>query len=731
MGDFLKELKRRNVFRVGVAYVIVSWLIVQVIETVSGPLGLPEWTEAFFIVLVLAGLPLVLIFAWAFELTPEGLKKTKEVDKDTSVTTDTGRKLNYTIIAVLVIALGYFVWERQGLVEQSETTAEVDDAAGEIVQTAAASIAVLPFVNMSADPEQEYFSDGISEELLNLLAKIPELRVPARTSSFQFKGQNLDIAEVAEQLNVAHVLEGSVRRADVRIRVTAQLIEAETGYHLWSETYDRELTDIFAIQDEISASIVDALSETLGLNTSAVPHVSVAANPEAYNSYLLGQHLIKKRTKFDIEAAIPNYERAIELDPDYAPAHASLGLSWYLLTASRPTYGTLTLEESLAKGLPHIEKALELDPELPEALGAMGLILDARERFEESIPYYEKALELNPSLTSVRNWYSSALDELGREEDALAEMENAYRLDPLSVLTLNNYANELISRRQFDAVDPVIERLTQVDPGRGASFQGYMLDGQQRAAEGAIVTFRGLDADPGYLRIRADAAFTILSFRLPVDDALQIWPYPNIHPIIANSDDVEYALELAQAQFEEDPTDPGNVETLAWSHWTVGNKEQALKHATRYLNTLGETRRPIDGINNMFALDAWQRGDKEAMLAYLEPLEAGWVAANASGIDGPRMQLGLAMTSYLKGDTDEAFDHLNRSLSMGTTTPSFLNRTFVNLGWDEMPRFVAVKERYDEYIDRERQKFLVVACGPDGFSAWQPSPETCAEIDAI
>ena len=243
MGQLLQELKRRNVFRIGVAYIVVAWLVIQVIETVSDPLGLPDWTEAFFIVLMLAGLPVILLFSWAFELTPEGLKKTREVDVTKSVTDVTGKKLNHTIIVVLVLALGYFLWERQGLVEQAEQTAPVQ--AAEVTSTSGeASIAVLPFVNMSADPDQEYFSDGISEELLNLLAKIPDLRVPARTSSFQFKGQNLDIGEVAKQLNVKHVLEGSVRKADVRVRVTAQLIEADTGYHLWSDTYDRESSTI-------------------------------------------------------------------------------------------------------------------------------------------------------------------------------------------------------------------------------------------------------------------------------------------------------------------------------------------------------------------------------------------------------------------------------------------------------------------------------------------------------
>ena len=400
MSSFFEELKRRNVFRVGVAYVVVAWLIIQVIETVSEPLALPEWTEAFFIVLLLAGLPVILIFSWAFELTPEGIKKTRDVAVEESVTDLTGKKLNYTIIAVLVMALGYFLWERQGLVEQAEQSAAT--SAEEITQTqGASSVAVLPFVNMSADEEQEYFSDGISEELLNLLAKIPELRVPARTSSFQFKGQNLDISKVAEQLNVEHVLEGSVRKSGMRVRVTAQLIEAETGYHLWSDTYDRELDDIFAIQDEISAAIVAALSETLGLQAGAAPKTRAAANPQAYNAYLLAQHQLKQRTKLDLESAIPNYELALEYDPDYAPAHAGLGIAWYLLNNSSATYGTLTLEESLANALPHIERALELDPDLPEALGAMGLTLAAKERYEEAVEYYEKALAINPSLTDT------------------------------------------------------------------------------------------------------------------------------------------------------------------------------------------------------------------------------------------------------------------------------------------------------------------------------------------
>ena len=733
MGYFLQELKRRNVFRVGVAYVVAAWLILQVIETVSDPLGLPEWTEAFFIVLLAAGFPIVLIFAWAFELTPEGLKKTREVDRDESVTADTGKKLNYAIIGVLVVALGYFIWERQGLVEAPATTAAGD---GETTETHdadgvhGASVAVLPFVNMSADPEQEYFSDGISEELLNLLAKIPDLRVPARTSSFQFKGQNLDIADVARQLNVAHVLEGSVRKADVRIRVTAQLIEAETGYHLWSETYDRELTDIFAIQDEISASIVNSLSDTLGIKAEAAPHVKAAANPEAYNAYLLGQHLIKKRTKGDIEASIPNYERAIALDPTYAPAHAGLGLAWYLLTASRPTYGTLTLEESLGKALPHIETALQLDPELAEAHGVMGLTLDARQRHEEALPYFEEAIRLNPAYIEVRSWYSSVLDTLGRESEALAEMERAYEIDPLSVLTLHNYTNELVMRRQYDRVRPVLDRLGQLDSSRAAMFQAFMLSSEGKQAQAAEALFRGADTNPGDLRTRTNAAFALLNFELD-DDALQVWPYPNVLPIVAASSDYEYALELAKQQFEDDSTDPGNVEELAWAYWEIGDKEQALKLARRYRNSLGDTRAPIDGINRMFAVNAWQNGDEEEMLGYLLPLQEDIDNAMASGVDIIFINIGKASMEYLQGNTDSAYRYLEKGLSIGLLQPAVIDQLYTMLGWNDLPEFVALREAHEAYRQREKAEFLTVACGPDGFTSWQPSPDTCASLDAI
>ncbi len=273
--SLFNELKRRNVFKVAIAYIVVAWLVMQVADVVVNNIEAPGWVFQVLLLFLALGLPFAIIFAWAFEMTPDGLKREHEVDRSQSITGDTGRKLDFTIIGVLVLALGYFAWDKfvlsvdreAALVEaaRQEVSAQVASEEAEKPQTTESgqSIAVLPFVNMSSDTEQEYFSDGLSEELLNLLAKIPELRVTSRSSAFSYKGKDFKIADVGRELGVAHVLEGSVRKAGNQVRITAQLIEVENDTHLWSETYDRSLDNIFAIQDEISSAVVDPLKITL------------------------------------------------------------------------------------------------------------------------------------------------------------------------------------------------------------------------------------------------------------------------------------------------------------------------------------------------------------------------------------------------------------------------------------------------------------------------------------
>ena len=329
MSSLFSELKRRNVIRVALVYIVAAWLLLQVADVVLNNIEAPNWVFQTILLLVVLGFPFAVIFAWAFELTPEGLKKEKDVDRSESITHDTGRKLDFIIIAVLVLALVYFAYDKYVIdPAQEETLATASTQAEEISETDTPemSIAVLPFVNMSSDPEQEFFSDGISEELLNMLAQFPGLRVAARTSSFQFKGMNQDIAKIADTLHVAHILEGSVRKSGNRLRITAQLIKADDGFHLWSHSYDRELDDIFAVQNEIARAISDALKVKLTLDTASGtaqrPAVIPAANTQAYEAYLRGRRLIHRRGRESLEDAVRHLERALRLDERFAPAHA-------------------------------------------------------------------------------------------------------------------------------------------------------------------------------------------------------------------------------------------------------------------------------------------------------------------------------------------------------------------------------------------------------------------------
>ena len=337
--SLFNELKRRNVIRVATAYVIGAWIIVQVVETIFPAFGFGDTAiRLLVIVLAIAFIP-TLVFSWVFEFTPEGLKREVDVAREESITRFTGKKLDRIIMALLALGLGYFAFDKFVL-----EPARVAEIVAETAQQARSdalvesygnkSIAVLPFVNMSADPEQEYFSDGISEELLNLLAKIPELRVISRSSAFSFKGKDIAIPAVAEQLNVAHVLEGSVRKAGKRVRITAQLIDARSDTHLWSESYDRELDDIFAVQDEIAAAISDALKMKLALvaGEAVWPTVIKAANTDAYDAYLQGRELINRRGRENMEGAVRHLERALRLDNNFAPAHAQLAIATMLLT---------------------------------------------------------------------------------------------------------------------------------------------------------------------------------------------------------------------------------------------------------------------------------------------------------------------------------------------------------------------------------------------------------------
>ena len=430
---------------------------------VAPAMAMPDWVPGFVILMIVIGFPFAVIFAWAYEITPDGLKKTTEVAPQQSVTRDTGRKIDRIIIGTLALAVGLLLVDR--------SIGGRAGPAGGSGGVAEASIAVLPFVNLSSDPEQEFFSDGISEELLNLLAQIPELRVAARTSSFQFKGDNQDITRIGQQLKVRHVLEGSVRRNGPEVRITAQLIDAANGFHLWSDTYDREIADVFAVQDEISAAIVSALRDELGLEVAVAAPVRANATTQtaAHEAYLRGRHLVVQRTKATIEGAVAEFERAIEIDPDYALPYAELAMAIGLLEDSQ--YGDLSPAEVRERQRGPADRALALAPDLPEAHAAVAYADWNAFQFERAIERFERALELNPNYAIVYTWMANVLD------DDLGAVRRSVR-DPGR------------RDRPRSALDP-----DDREPGPGAPLPGTFRRRRSRAGE-ARVDRSGLSPAP-------------------------------------------------------------------------------------------------------------------------------------------------------------------------------------------------------------------------------------------
>ena len=432
--SFIDELKRRNVFKVGIAYVIISWLLLQVSDTLVPALHLPGWFQSAVALLLILGFPLALFFAWAFELTPEGLKKEKDVDRSRSITHVTSRKLDFVIIAMLVVALGYFSYDKFVL-DPSRDAVEIE-AAVQIAQEQLAgpvepqdsikSIAVLAFLNMSDDPGNEYLSDGFSEEILNLLAKVPELRVTSRSSAFSFKGQNLDVPTMGARLNVAYVLEGSVRKSGNQLRITAQLIEVVTDTHLWSNNYDRELEDIFAIQDEIAAAVVEALKiSLLGEESKATE-----TNPEAYALYLQGRHFLNQFTAESNKQAETLLKQALAIDSGFAPAWTELGRVY---GDQAGVFGLRPIDEGYELARDAIQQALTIDPQYGLAYAELGdLNIHYTWDFTAADQYMQQALALNPGDTFILHNVAHLEYLFGRIDEAFYLYRQIIALDPVS-----------------------------------------------------------------------------------------------------------------------------------------------------------------------------------------------------------------------------------------------------------------------------------------------------------
>jgi len=447
--SFFAELKRRNVIRAAVLYIGAIWALAQGIAQLGSSVGAPEWATRWFLVAAAIGFPFWLAFAWFFEFTPEGIKREAEVEPHESIAHHTGGKLDFAIIGVLAVAVVLLVTDRFVL----------HHGVNEEAVVAEHSIAVLPFVDMSSGKDQEYFSDGISEELLNLLAKIPQLHVAARTSSFSFKGKNAPVPEIARTLLVAHVLEGSVRKSGDQVRITAQLIRAVDGYHVWSETWDRKLDDIFKIQDEIAADVVKQLKVTL---LGAAPKAR-ATDPNAYALELQARQLARQGTSRSIDEAIAARRQALAIDPGYVDAWSGIA-SLYMSQANK---GLKPIDESYALARAAVQRALEIDANDVGALLALGRIASDYDNDPATAArHIEQALALEPGNIAAISVASGLEQNLGRLEQAAMLDQYAVAHDPLNPKAHGSLAYDYARLGRLDEAISSYRVALRLSPGR-------------------------------------------------------------------------------------------------------------------------------------------------------------------------------------------------------------------------------------------------------------------------
>lgn len=456
------ELKRRNVIRVAVAYLTASWLLIQVADTVFPVYNLESNSLHVLISALAIGFPLFLLFSWVFEITPEGLKRETEIDRSLSTTQKTGKQLDRIIIVLLALALGYFAFDKF-IIDPARDQSKVEVARQEgrtealIESYGDHSIAVLPFVNMSSDPEQEYFSDGISEELLNVLSRIPELRVISRSSAFSFKGKDIDIPTLAKKLNVAHVLEGSVRKSGNQIRITAQLIEARTDSHVWSETYDRALEDIFAIQDEITSEIVSQLKLTVLGEAQTLDET----NSESYALYLQARHLRRQGSKEGIDKAYVMLQKALNIDPDYAPVWNDLS-TVYLYQVD---LGQLSFEEGYRKAREASKHALEIDRNNAHALASLGWdAMFVLNDLHTAASYFHAARQSAPNSPLVLGDTATFAAVIGRLESATNLLNLAIEYDPIDSAKYTNLGAFYLALSKFDEANVAFVKALELSP---------------------------------------------------------------------------------------------------------------------------------------------------------------------------------------------------------------------------------------------------------------------------
>ena len=487
LSNFFAELKRRNVYKVAVAYVVVAWLLIQAASIFFPAFDAPQWVMKIFIIVIIFGFPVALILSWAFEITPEGIKLESEIEPNKSIARRTGRKIVAVTIALAVVAAGLFVYQlvRPRAHSQVEggapATPNNNGLAGARPSITEKSIAVLPFDNLSRDPDNAYFCEGVQDEILTRLAKVADLKVISRTSTQHFKSTPDNLPQIAKQLGVAHILEGSVQKAADQVRVNVQLINALTDAHLWADTYDRKLTDIFAVESEIAKAVAESLQAKLTGSEKSSIGKAPTASPEAYELYLKGRFFWNKRNGDDLRKAIDYFNQAIAKDPDYALAYVGLADSYLLF----PNYAAVSPVDSIPPARSAIKKALELDDSLAEAHASAGLLATVELKLQAAIDELKRAADLKPNYATAHHWLALAWMTVGQFDPAIAEAKRAVELDPLSLIINADFSWLYLCSRRDDEAEAQARKTLEIDPhfflahyylGEILQFKGRLTD---------------------------------------------------------------------------------------------------------------------------------------------------------------------------------------------------------------------------------------------------------------
>ena len=718
--SLFEELKRRNVVRMAMLYVVGSWLVLQVADVLFGVLDLPVSAIRFVLAVLVLGFPVVLLFSWIYEMTPEGIKRESDVQRDESITRQTGRKMNLLVVTLLAIAIVMLAADR--LIPETAAPTDTESAVEDM------SIAVLPFANRSAQEDDVYFVDGIHDDILTQLARIGALTVTSRTSVEQYRNTTMSVPEIAAELGVRHILEGGVQRAGNRVRINMQLINAANDDHLWAETFDSELTaaNIFDVQAEVAKAVTTALQATLQNDEVEALDARPTDSIEAYDLYLLGRYHWNQRTEESIQLAQDYFEQATQEDPDYVPALSGLADSYVLLV----DYGNLGGDEAYPLAEEAVQAAMSLDDSVSEVWASLGLLRMNQLQNAEAEEALLRAIELDEKNFSAWNWYGIVLGNMARYAEAVEAFERAYSLEPLSIPVNSNLANYYSAKGDFVRARSHMERMTQLDPVRREQYrvriaETYMNEG--RLAD-AVQAFREiLSNSPDNTRAMRGLALT----RLFLGDRFKAREWYTRAEAISPFDvsrvrlyEIEGDYEASVQALEDLFTRTGNrrfpfaLGQAFRASYLAGDLEQAAEYHRERLSYLngrmdinpGDTQH-FDALlvaEFVIAHGAAYGFDPDRGRAILDQVHAALVELRKQGYRSPETLASLAIANAMKGDVIEAVENLNESVDNGGRDPVYVSNYATFDALSQSPDSLALRERIASAVALENDRLAAV-----------------------